>query len=128
MKNELKDYLHLYLGCEIRYHSRLSNTWGAWIKMTYSDLELAINHIGFGEKIELALRPLSDMTEEELSDIIATKEHFNRGYSVEEFIVGWKAFGAETFRYLISKHFDLFGLIESGLAIVKPLTHTPHVS
>jgi hypothetical protein len=77
------------------------------------------------EEQKICLRPLSDMTEEELEYILDIGEHQSRIYGVEEFIAGWKAFGSETFRYLLSKHFDLFGLIESGLAIDKTKINHP---
>lgn len=96
----------------------------------------------FSDKCTLILRPLSDMTEEEALYCIST---FDRGVDNPVFkIIGkdelgedwvyvqvgyeeteccWgpnlNYMGAEMFRYLLSRGFDLFGLIESGLAIDK---------
>jgi len=77
------------------------------------------------------LRPLSDMTEEEINEcwkLLEWSEMIknNRRYKLnEEFHdsdegreCGWFSF-LKILPYLLSKHFDLFGLIESGLAIDK---------
>lgn len=92
------------------------------------------------------LRPLSDMTEEEgreyakhygiKGDLPCTISEEN-GYV--KISIGYKNHGAslfplsdygqkpESLRYLLSKHFDLFGLIEAGLAIDKTLNKKPNV-
>jgi hypothetical protein len=62
------------------------------------------------------LRPLSDITEEEKIECVLLFD--------DQFILGqdgkyaWRAtFFPSMFKYLLSKYFDLFGLIEAGLAI-----------
>jgi hypothetical protein len=39
------------------------------------------------------------------------------GEEPKDYVVGWSAFSPTVTKYLLSKHFDLFGLIESGLAV-----------
>lgn len=67
-------------------------------------------------RIKPILRPLSDMTEEEEAEylqIVFSHEHSNTMRNLSK--------DAEGVKYLLSKGFDLFGLIEEGLAIGKPL-------
>jgi hypothetical protein len=77
---------------------------------------------GNGVNIKLVLRPLSDMTEEEKKEYEATRV-FVRATPVHQ--VGNMQWTPATFHYLLSKHFDLFGLIDSGQAISKS-TSTPN--
>lgn len=109
---DIKDYLHLYLGSETNYGELLAvdyynNVVGVLVdgKPEAGDLK----------QIKLILRPLSDMTDDEM---------FN---NVEPMTYGLKSLrgielhlqAAELTRYLLSKHFDIFGLIDAGLAIDK---------
>ena len=125
MKKELKDYLHLYLGCRIKSKGgkcgdlvSVSN-YGMSIVVYDKDKindprGLCIN----SDWLLLILRPLSDMTKEE-KDWLDEHENFVNNYkqnAESELIIEWDA---EKTSYLLSKHFDLFGLIEAGLAIDK---------
>lgn len=134
MKKELKDYLHLYLGCDVymdnphaAFHKDILDV--DLLERLYNDLPMKC--------YKLILRPLSDMTGEEAAKFIEI------GTSVYDFIgirkvdryevmfdVGYATstrtwlkhlrfneLKAEQFTFLLSKHFDLFGLIESGLAV-----------
>ena len=72
------------------------------------------------------LRPLSDITDVEA---LAWAEFFgaHSGALDEGPITFFRRYysdycSAESVRYLLSKHFDLFGWIESGLAIDKTKT------
>lgn len=144
MKKGLKDYLHLYLGCEVVYEGIIN---GKELKDEQDEHKEDVFYepkveVKRGEKIgvlkeiftditgksrksrigrkglqthygngnfKLILRPLSDMTDEEYWE--ADKLQM----PIKEF--GEYQFSAEQYRYLLSKHFDLFGLIEAGLAI-----------
>jgi hypothetical protein len=112
--NKIEDYLHLYIG-----HSCSVNGLDATI-IRGSELGLHRNVIAVIESkdktgctvrridpcyVKPILRPLSDMTEEEKSKI--SKSTVNKVFYPEEFL------------YLLKQGFDLFGLIESGLAITK---------
>lgn len=59
------------------------------------------------------LRPLSSMTEEEKIELFALRE--NEAQLFPAIITGL----SECFRWLLSHHFDIFGLIDAGLAIDK---------
>lgn len=115
MKIELKDVLHLYIGCEIK-----SELMGVQHKFTdFSPRTLPLFEKG---SFKLILRPLLSMREEEAMAV---------GYNdANEFLqmideVGeeWRI-GINDYLFLLRQHFDLFGLIESGQAINKTtLTH-----
>lgn len=134
---DIKDYLHYYLGCEVECpHGK-----GMLISVSNYD---HITVTGDGDKyykpkeVKPILRPLSDMTEEEgreYAQHYGIKGHHpvtiteENGYV--KVSIGYKDHMAslfplsphgqkpESLHYLLSKHFDLFGLIESNLAIDK---------
>jgi hypothetical protein len=156
MEKNIKDYLHLYLGCEIYIFPPKTATNG-WLKTQVERIEdlgwkyiLSIENINKTIKDGYCpiLRPLSDMTEEEriwwfnnmrkpnetLDESVWTTEL--NGEPCEAHWSLWckeKLFGCrhayvidiqhhvkpDEFIWLLSKHFDLFGLIEAGLAIDK---------
>lgn len=102
---DISQYLHLYLGCELKSEK--------YPKDTPLDTEIlhAIEHDNLYGEFKPILRPLSSMTEEE------NKERFNEWYLKEENTPLER--NAREIKYLLSKHFDLFGLIDAGLAIDK---------
>lgn len=111
---KIEDYLHLYLGCEAYWQED-------GIKSTYPkaiDYDMLKN----ADWIKPLLRPLSDITEEELDDCtILSADMMNiisDPFSKERMIVEFEC-NARVNKYLLSKGFDLFGLIEDGLAIDK---------
>jgi hypothetical protein len=121
MKNETKltpADLAIYLGaqCEVAY------TPGGFEYYDNGGIYLIsgglINEYGKGAAaVKPILRPLSDMTEPEGIEV---------QYMVDQMGVGYNAtHGAQITRYLLSRHFDLFGWIEAGLAIDKTKTDTP---
>lgn len=110
MSKDIKDYLPFYLGCEMNYATHHEPQNEIYI-LTVDSLKDAME---FGD-IPI-LRPLSDMTKEEDKEFQATKV-FQTATPVH--IVGSMHWTAETFRWLLSKHFDLFNLISEGLAIDK---------
>lgn len=134
---DIKDYLHLYLGagCIMKAGKGVSEDY-------YSVVEWS--DIGYPHNVTaLILRPLSDMTEEEASDLIKFESAPHRHASIDVFDITdnhiwyvdgemWHGDGVsemydkyikfnelspDQFKYLLSKGFDLFGLIEAGLAI-----------
>jgi hypothetical protein len=132
----IKDYLHLYLGCEMKcIHPRAKEV-GLNIKtlrgITLNDYgELVIGLQG-GNRVDYYIidewqpilrRPLSDMTEEEINYIgLVLKEGtWNSEILKWKHVEPWTCLHLhpKTFAFLLSKHFDLFGLIEAGLAIDK---------
>ena len=144
---EFKDVAHLYVGCMLRKGSVLSHL------LIHEANEAAFNA---WDDIKPILRPLSDISKDELSNLwnIVFNREFNgvihkfkandtgRGsYAAERYVMhsGVERLGVEfdgniwadsdlsvwrynkhkITAYLLSNHFDLFGLIESGEAIDK---------
>lgn len=127
---DIKDYLHLYKGvcvevhgksCELSEVHKDSYTYLGENGWTISDFRDTIP--------KPILRPLSDMTEEELCEMFNEKfsPEFARAilkdiskslYELYKFIGEYGEF--DTLPKLLKAGFDLFGLIESGLAIQKP--------
>lgn len=104
---EIKDYLHLYLGCECKTPEGVMQLMAVYIDslpIFYDSVE----DTRF-EDITPLLRPLSDITEEEIKKLRSFNHYSNHTNRLTP----------EGVRYLLSKFFDLFGLIESGLAIDK---------
>lgn len=116
MDKKIEDYLHLYLGCDVEYN--LSSMRYVLIGIESDAAYIFSESIGMQIvsmfRIKPILRPLSDMTEEDYA-------YLNDGYnnSDKHSRYGSHYWEAEQTRYLLSKHFDLFGLVESGLAIDK---------
>lgn len=73
-------------------------------------------HYGNGN-FKLILRPLSDITDEEKKRIGFDAYKVLRGSNSLPAFSESKVWAAEQTAFLLSKHFDLFGLIEAGLAI-----------
>lgn len=111
---DIKDYLYLYLGCECvvfkgKLH-KLLGIMGHIISIGYGDGFVKVMNVKI-EDCEFAFRHLSDMTEKEAKEIGIEWAEF-RGEEIG-------SFAPKEFVSLLKKSFDLFGLIESGLAIDK---------
>jgi len=126
-KKHIKDYLHYYIGCDVLLRlegyenpmpiTGIGETFFV-LKFQNGDSKIRIQHINC---IRLILRPLSSMTDEELnvcgnmiydfSDDPELSKHKWRDFEI--------GLAPEQFHYLLQQGFDLFGLIESGLAIDK---------
>lgn len=115
---EIKDYLHLYIGAKaiVKFANQKPGLRGITAMNLYN---------WFGPKncidkagnpyfiVKPILHHLRDMTEAQFIELAKLqKRGLLNGVDID-------ALEAEQFRYLLSKHFDLFGLIESGLAIDK---------
>lgn len=109
MTKKIDDYLKYYIGCRVfdeSVYNDLTPDLLAWvIKQNRAD------------ELKPILRPLSDMTLED-------GKYF--GIEDEKELGEWKYdfgyFGVlppDDFHYLLSRGFDLFGLIDAGLAIDK---------
>ena len=119
---KIEDYLHLYLGCEAKVD--VENELGQLLAIVLSErIQLGIGfgfnnraiRLHYSEEVKLILRPLSDMTDEESKKV--NFPVFNKNGT--PLLNMWFP---EDFLYLLSKHFDLFGLIDAGLAIDKTKT------
>ena len=156
MNKEIKDYLHFYLGCDVEhdkgiYRGTLIGIDSSCAKIHCDFFQRDKGHRvpkgkDFGyfdilqERMKPILRPLSDMTEEEKQWVKLTWEApfaaFDREPDIRIFDydsmhqarVPSMLACAEVTLYLLSKHFDLFGLIEAGLAIDKTKLHSQTLS
>lgn len=100
----------LYLGCEFKYANN-DNIY----KMAGVQSQSVINELGHFhdcDEVKPILRKLESMTEEE------KKKHHDYA-KVKSNGMKFRFANESAFRmtWLLSKHFDLFGWIESGLAI-----------
>lgn len=139
---EIKDYLHLYLGCEVQVeiYGQMRIVKFVGINDDYyflhnSDDSDGIRYFKQKYPIKPILRPLSDIKEEEAKELgilLYTGVIVGEPYKTDKFWIVpygltltdyWeidgKVFNQHQTIYLLSKHFDLFGLIEAGLAFDK---------
>lgn len=110
----IKDYLHLHLGCDV-----LITVNGVRAKLIpgrgerfdeislYTALDIGVKPI---------LRPLSSMTEDETKEMCRYTRDALRTVKIWT-PVEVESIQPDLFVWLLSKHFDLFGLIDAGLAI-----------
>lgn len=155
----LKDYAHLYLGCDIQYPdtdgtiitAKLTGTTnGDGLETTYFEVQKNTSgsptvgdylswepnghHNSNALHVKLILRPLSDMTQEEGRKYVEL-----RGYEAINSVtilaggiefthpgmntyISFENNKPEQFAFLLSNGFDIFGLIEAGLAVSKTET------
>ena len=135
---ELKDYLHLYLGCQ--FVVKINNTDMLSAPMVLDEAALfsasrSESYFDFIKPIPI-LRPLSDMTQDE-ADVIWGILDWNERITgvaritdiIREFDVieedndttsnaHW-GYLCKIFPYLLKYGFDLFGLHEAGLCLYK---------
>lgn len=129
MSKEIKDYLHLYLGCEAEIEFIDSAKGRTKLECAHVQGVLTPELVKMVKSCKPILRPLSDMTEEEFEDFkkIADSDFCKMTVidAASKDGITRLAHKFNATAYLLSKHFDLFGLIESGLAIDKTKTTNP---
>lgn len=134
MEKKIEDYLHLYLGCEVESNITWSSELIPIREANPEDLILIYDTLERQEKYpndydgdwhkycKPILRPMSSLTDEEslecgkgVLDFYPTKKANDENGGL------WSStlYHPSQILWLLSKHFDLFGLIESGLAISK---------
>jgi hypothetical protein len=130
MTTKFKDVAHLYLGCKIKTEegvgtlNELSNDEECEQPINCYDLVHAF--LSYDE-VRPILRPLSDMTEEESAEcdkygnmgwnLVAKGEPISAVTEISKIGLGIIHRQASETAFLLSRGFDLFGLIESGEAI-----------
>lgn len=120
----IKDYLHLYLGCELFEVGggigKLYNigTFAGFITQVFTDCSSNEAYWTNINNVKPILRPLSDMTDHEKYEYSAMVEWIEQD-DIKTWNNSFMRYSAELTKWLLSKHFDLFGLIEAGLAIDK---------
>ena len=171
MKKNIKDYLHLYLGCDVKNTGgktgKMVSVDASGIIMVYPNDDPRGHFLSMQGVMRLILRPLSSMTEAEFTELaLIIFHHKDTDYKISEDELDIEMFyndggnmvdldvavGAniscrcyegqiavredgsihlfdeddkpenvynipEAIRYLLSKHFDIFGLIGTALAI-----------
>jgi hypothetical protein len=114
MEKKIQDYLHLYIGQYAIHYAEFGeqriyisgfNVQTGMISNIAGEETLKIS------EVKLILRPLSSMTEEERRELVMQSVLPCEDRDVLE--------DALRTKYLLSKSFDLFGLIESNLAVEK---------
>jgi hypothetical protein len=142
MKTEIKDVLHLYLGCEanVEVSEYYEAGQGKIISIDLEGEVCVISNKSTKYCVEAAfhdiipiLSKLPDMTEEECWEwqreftfFHVSDDEYGRAYIEgrlhvikDRVISSERMFRPEQTAWLLSKGFDLFGLIEQGLAIDK---------
>lgn len=118
---ELKDYLHYYLGATFWTNNSEGEVNPETLRFIYPMIEK-------NKDVRLVLHRLEDMTREEARDFLKHAVPGAEYITHNEHAVIWKSQGSRAeifflfgppagFHYLLRKHFDLFGLIDAGLAI-----------
>jgi hypothetical protein len=131
----IKDYIHLYIGCECLYDWLYYNETDLFGKVTSKIIEdVRTPHLsGAATNVRPLLRPLSDMTDEEAVNVgILPKRHWHEDTPQEQ--IDWlcnnwnmEIYSPSDLRYLLSEGFDLFGLIDAGLALDKTTYQSPKI-
>jgi hypothetical protein len=116
MDKKIKDYLHFYLDCDCFLSFSEDGDPDKRFRLTYYNLNYYRQWL---DDILPVLRPLSDMTYDERQECGNMIYDFSddpelNDHQWQDFEIG---LAPEQFHWLLSKNFDLFGLIESGLAI-----------
>jgi hypothetical protein len=121
MKTELKDVLHFYLGCDVMHKDGTTATMISVDRFNAGFIHHETQMYGEQSKDSLEITPIlrsfSSITEEE-------KEAYETYYMSLEYereednhAICDAEISAQTTRWLISRGFDMFNLIENGLAI-----------
>jgi len=141
-EKKLQDYLHFYLGCEVFWGDETSphsgtlvgmngintkNNYRAEIRIKQTAENSYYSITPLVSQCKIILRPLSDMTEEEVKWVYRKIHTHPLSYeakrAIEHLVIriseGTLGTDAELYFYLLGQRFDLFGLIEAGLAIDK---------
>lgn len=106
-QKKIEDYLHLYIGCQCRFRFPSVAEFNTMI-MTGMHVDRGLTD---SECVPI-LRPLSSMTEDEETEHSKMRESGWTSNTEQQMLRD-----AAGTKYLLSKSFDLFGLIESGLAL-----------
>lgn len=132
MDKQLKDYLHYYIG-HVDYRVKYidGSSWTVWSKLTPGRYARAVEDHSV-EKIEIVVRKLESMTEDEWQEI---RFHLSADIVAAVPIIKWQdrprwvvvlenRIQTNTLKFLdgielIKRGFDLFGLIDAGLAVDK---------
>jgi len=139
---ELKDYIHLYIGCNvIDEHNFIMKLVGVTASEVEDGKTIAICDIIdnskttgpfqelYVEEVKLVLRPLESMTESEMYEYTKMASPAREGKNILPVIKAGPLINhflnkhdPVIIKWLLGKSFDLFGLIPAGLAVDKTKT------
>lgn len=109
MNKNIADYLPYYIGQDIQIPAIEEGAKFDIMKLTYEKFKYDLS------KVKLYLRPLSDMTVPEATEMKSLMGRQTDGVHPVYILVH----SPYSFSYLLKQGFDLFGLIEAGLAMDK---------
>jgi Zn-finger nucleic acid-binding protein len=101
---KLINYLHYYIGCDYWTNNSQGN-------LNAKTLPDVIDMCERGKGVQLHLRRLEDMTEEERTEIFGKDVHWYKPFDAND------ACDIQQWHKLLQKGFDLFGLIDASIAI-----------
>ncbi len=117
---KLEDVIHLYLGCQM--WEEYNNKAGKFVAIMHSGEVVVLHNVTWTfqlKEVKPILRPLSDMTHEELQECGNMIYDFSDDPELNNH--KWEDFASmlysEQFVWLLKRGFDLFELIPSGQAI-----------
>ncbi len=130
---EIKSYLHLYLGSNIfftksNYHFVHTHSVHTGDIVNLSPFLLSELYVSSGVEFKLILKPLSNMTTTEESYIgLNLKAGTMNAHTIRTSKYCWSLnhTSPEVFMFLLSKHFDIFDLIDKGYAIDSTMANEP---
>lgn len=108
---KIEDYLKFYIGCEVQHND---GKIGVLTKVSIGTEIETTEYFCDADEVKLILRQLSSMTKEEVKELESTKA-LQRPSPVHP--IAMLVWTAETYRLAMSKHFDIFGLIDAKLAL-----------
>jgi len=133
---DIKDYLHLYLGCQVQFEfttivKRIELREGKMISINQNGMAYELDvitdngasHSVLLRSVKPILRPLSSMTDGEAT--LLGKYDLDELESFIYDMEGCNQYSPKDLLFLLSKHFDFFGLIEDGLAIDATKVNQP---
>jgi len=115
---DIKDYIHFHIGGKCMYKR---SDWKDWFGPEVINHGMLIELVGGALEIKPILRPVSDMSEEEKHTLFTIMYGTINAFCAVRlrFDVKLDSLSVECFPYMLSRHFDIFGLIPAGLAIDK---------
>jgi len=119
MKKNIKDYIHFYVGQPIKTSRYGTGVLDSVSKTCFHvEFEKTIQGFLFNADAKLLLRPISDMTDKEMDEVKKYSDHSDHiEYYIETGV--FIRIDGELHRILCKWGFDIFNLIESGLALDK---------
>lgn len=122
MSKEINEYLSFYIGCQVEYGHEGAKKIGKligkvmpWGWQVEQDRPLRPPLNVTGDLLKPIIRSLEDISEEECNEYNRIKNMVHSVNKMQDQI----RTDAHATQYLLSKGFDLFGLIIQGLAIDK---------